>query len=146
MKKTSTLIMVALLVTSTACSDQKSAEPVTSMVGAAYVTGGPKPGIKMPLVNGNLTFSAKGRSDRKISTDAGGSYALKIAPGDYEVRAESTMCPSVMRIIVPSALKAMRILRHSQISVTMNVYTQIPRPNRLNTRLANGDQGRDQKR
>ncbi|GAA2827424.1 hypothetical protein GCM10020220_015140 [Nonomuraea rubra] len=39
---------------------------------------------------------------------------------------------------------------NSQISVTMNVYTQIPSPetrkalDRLNDRLANGDQGQDQ--
>jgi integrase len=59
-------------------------------------------------------------------------------------------CASLLAALDVHPRVAMRILRHSQISVTMNVYTQIPSPetrkalDRLNARLANGDQGNDQ--
>ncbi|MEV4171950.1 site-specific integrase [Nonomuraea sp. NPDC049709] len=59
-------------------------------------------------------------------------------------------CASLLAALDVHPRVAMRILRHSQISVTMNVYTQIPSPetrkalDRLNDRLANGDQGQDQ--
>lgn len=61
-------------------------------------------------------------------------------------------CASLLAALNVRPRVAMRILRHSQISVTMNVYTQIPSPetrkalDRLNARLANGDQGQDHKR
>lgn len=109
MKKTSTFLMVALLLTSAACSgygSTGSSQPDTRMSGTAYVAGGPPPGIRTPLAKVNLTFSIRGRLVTQISADADGNYAVKIASGEYEVQPMSAMCPRVIRITVPRTLTA----------------------------------------
>jgi hypothetical protein len=94
---------VAVVVSAGCGGSAGSSRQETAMSGVAYVSGGPAPGIKQPLANVELRFSLKDRPVTSTLADAHGNYAVKLAPGDYEVQPISAMCPGVIPVTIPSA-------------------------------------------
>uniref|UniRef100_UPI003F496614 hypothetical protein n=1 Tax=Nonomuraea bangladeshensis TaxID=404385 RepID=UPI003F496614 len=97
-------VVAVLILASTGCTTQKApaaTEPVSKVSGAAYLAGGPSPGVKIPMANASLVFSRSGKIITRASTDVAGNYAAALAPGTYQVRS-SQSCLGIKDMAVPS--------------------------------------------
>jgi hypothetical protein len=97
-------VAAVLIFATTGCTTQKApaaTDPVSRVSGAAYLAGGPSPGVKIPMAHASLTFSRSGKVITRVSTDVAGNYAAALAPGTYQVRS-SQSCLGIKDIAVLS--------------------------------------------
>jgi hypothetical protein len=105
MKNVRTFAGAVLILAFTGCTAQNSpgeSRPAGRISGAAFLAGGPSPGIKIPVANSSLTFSRGGKLITRVSTDVHGNYAAALAPGTYQVRFVPQNCLGIKDVTVPS--------------------------------------------